>query len=192
MRISLGLLAVFLFALARVAWGVTPVPAPLYEIEILVFENRLPELEGGESWLGEPRITPALLAEAIDVGTPPASDSELARAAKLLEKDGHYRVLAHLRWQQTAEGKSATKPVRIRGVDPALDGVLRFYLSRFLHVDLELVWRQTAKGDSGLTPSSPAAAYGIAAHRRIRTKELHYFDHPKFGALLRVAPRHMH
>jgi hypothetical protein len=172
-------------AATQAAWAVTPVPAAQYEIEVLVFENRLPELEGGELWVNEPRIDRALLDEAVTMGTQSPSDAALSRAAALLEKDGHYRVLAHLRWQQTAEAKSATKPVRIRGLDPALDGALRFYLSRFLHVDLALLWRPLTKIEPGMAPP-PTAAYWIDEHRRVRTKTLHYFDHPKFGALVRI------
>lgn len=181
-RVLSVLLALSLFVLVP-AQAAAPVTPPLYEIEILVFENRLPELEGGELWRGEPRITPELFREAVamDGSAAPPPDSALRRAAALLEKDGHYRILTHQRWQQTAEARSAAKPVKLASYDPAFNGVVRFYLSRFLHVDLELVLR--ARADSG----EPAEqAYWINEHQRIRTKALHYFDHPKLGALLRV------
>lgn len=177
-----ALLALCLFASGQ-ALAVAPVKPPLYEIEILVFENRLPELEGGELWLGEPTITPKLFSEAVALGESPAPDSALSRAATLLKKDGHYRILAHQRWQQTAETRSAAKPVKLSGPDPAFSGVLKFYLSRFLHMDLELVLHANSEQPA----ETPARlAYWIKEHRRIRTKTLHYFDHPKFGALVRV------
>ncbi len=181
-RVLSAVIALYLFIVGQ-AQAVAPARPPLYEVEILVFENRLPELEGGELWLGEPRITSELFREAVAMGVSPAPDSVLSRAAALLEKDGHYRILAHQRWRQTAEPKSVTKPVKVISSDPALNGALKLYLSRFLHVNLELVLH----ADSGQSSDTPAQqTYWINEHRRIRTKTLHYFDHPKFGALVSV------
>jgi len=68
--------------------------------------------------------------------------------------------------------------VRIRGGDNTLDGTLKFYLSRFLHVDVNLAL--SADGNPSDQP------YRIVDHRRIKTQEINYFDHPKFGILLKV------
>jgi hypothetical protein len=34
----------------------------------------------------------------------------------------------------------------------------------------------------------PGQIYRIVEQRRIKTKIVHYFDNPKFGALVRIAP----
>lgn len=174
------------FLISTQAFAVAPTAVPLYEIEVLVFEQRHPDLEGDELWAGQPAEAPALLSEAVPVpGAAPGEETTLARAAAALQKDGRYRVLAHTRWQQPAEARSAVTPVRIAGMDPALDGALRFYMSRFLHVELALVLREQVGG--GLFSGAPREqVYLINEQRRVRTKEINYFDHPKFGVLVRV------
>lgn len=152
-----------------------------YNVEIVVFENQMPELEGGENLAGNrPRDLVADLAIA-ELPAAPTGEGELAAVVQALEKDTHYRILAHQQWTQTAEAKSATKPVRISDAGQKLDGVFRFYLSRFLHVEMNLVLQDGAAINPGDTP-----VYRLQEHRRVRTQELHYFDHPKFGALVRV------
>lgn len=169
--------------------ALSPAPAPaapeekenLYEIEVLVFENRLPQYLGDELLAGEDgNLTPAALDKAVAVGAPPAGQSKLAGMAAALERDPHYRVLAHHRWLQAAEPKAAAKARRIpanAGARPGeLDGTIRFYSSRFLHLDANLVFRQDGRN------------YRLNELRRMRIQDVHYFDHPRLSMLARVAP----
>ena len=150
----------------------------LYDIEVLVFENRQPGLEGGEAWKDIRKDLGDLEEAALPEGAP-APDSVLSQAATALERGGQHRVLVHKRWQQNADAKAATTPLRLQSTNNELDGTLRFYLSRFLHVELNLAL-QEGRRESGAKP------YQIAEHRRVRPQEIHYFDHPKLGALVRV------
>lgn len=183
-------LSIFLM-LATVA---TPQAAPAatnsYEIEVVVFENRLSGLEAGELWAREPE-KPASTGNDMPVsagGNPPANSS-LSATAAALEKSGQHHVLAHLRWRQTAEAKSVSKPVNISNAAGGLDGSLRFYLSRFLIVEMNLNLREMQGGGalSG-TMENNTVVYRLNEPRRIKVSETHYFDHPKFGALVRVSP----
>lgn len=154
-----------------------------YNVEVVVFQNQMPELEGGENLASN---RPRDLAADLAIAEPPAAvpdESELSAIVQALEKDTRYRILTHQRWTQTAEAKSATRPVRISDAGQKLDGVFRFYLSRFLHVEMNLVLQDGASPNPGETP-----VYRLQEHRRVRTQELHYFDHPKFGVLVRVTP----
>jgi hypothetical protein len=167
-----------------------PTVTNMYEIEVVVFENRLADLEGGELWARD-KEKPAGSEkdESVIVGEKPPADSPLSTAATALENSGRHHVLAHLRWQQSAEAKSVSKPVKISNAGGGLDGSLRFYLSRFLILDLNLVLRDAQSGGifSGL-PGNDAVVYSLNEPRRIKVSETHYFDHPKFGALVRVSP----
>ena len=155
--------------------------ATTFDIEVLVFENRLPELDGGELWTRDnKRAVISDVAEAVNAEAAP-SDNTLDLAAAALEREGHYHVLVHRRWRQNVEEKSATKPVRLRSSDNQLDGALRFYLSRYLYVDLDLGLLDKTAGATELN-------YRISDHRRVKTQDLNYFDHPKFGALVRITP----
>ncbi|MEW6329853.1 MAG: CsiV family protein [Pseudomonadota bacterium] len=184
------LLSLFLMLVPVAALQAAPAATNLYEIEVVVFENRLSGLEGGELWRRAPeKPADAKTDERISAGGKPPADSGLAPAVAALEKSGRHPVLAHLRWKQSAEAKSVSKPVKIAGAGGGLDGSLRFYLSRFLIVEMNLGLREAQSGGafSG-SPGNGVVVYSLNEPRRIKVSETHYFDHPKFGALVRVSP----
>jgi len=161
----------------------------VYEIEVIVFENRIPDLEGGELWARAPdKSATADVNDAVSVGEKPAADSALSATAAALESSGRHHVLAHLRWQQSAEAKSVSKPVKVVSTDGALEGALRFYLSRFLLLDVNLTLREAVSGGMSAGAGQIAPAYRLTEARRVKSSETYYFDHPKFGALVRVSP----
>jgi len=171
----------------------------IYEVEVLVFQNFLEELEGGEFWgPDEPESEERLmeLENAMVVGGAPGEASPLSLAAEKMGREGgNYRVLAHKRWIQNADAKSNSQRIRISAgpiENTTLDGTVVFYVSRFLHVDVNLA---LATDNAGLiypgadTESVPAReVYRIKEHRRIKTVDINYFDHPKFGVLIQIKP----
>jgi hypothetical protein len=160
----------------------------VYEIEIVVFENKLSGLEGGELWRRDTdKALNTEIAEAVTVGEKPPVDSALAVPLAKLANSGQYRILAHLRWTQTAEAKSVSKPVKISSDGAELKGTVRFYLSRFLHMGVNLALKQEGGGLFN-SAEKEGTVFRLTEHRRIKTMDLNYFDHPKFGALVRVAP----
>lgn len=164
------------------AFGVATSPTTAtYNVEVLVFETRMPEQEGNELWTQE-NLKHVDLAGVTAVGeTPTASD-----LAATLRTDPRFRILVHKRWTQAADERSNSAPVLLSTGDRELDGWLRFYVSRFLHVELALDFQPR-------TAAIPVGAielpvYQLNEQRRVRSQEIHYFDHPKFGALVRVTP----
>lgn len=184
------LFLVFILALAPTPlWNVNAAENTpnVYEVEVMVFDNRVPELEGGELWTpSNDKNVNAEMSDVVKIAETATADATLAAAATALEGSGRHHVLAHLTWRQTVEAKSASKPVQITGAAGELDGALRFYLSRFLLVDLNLNLRDASA--VGNEPGKEAPVYRLNEHRRVKIAEVHYFDHPKFGALVRVAP----
>jgi hypothetical protein len=161
----------------------------IYEIEVVVFENRTPDMEGDEHWArGPDKSANTDMNDAVSVGEKPPAGSALSATAAALESSGRHHVLAHLRWQQSAEAKSVSKPVKVVSADGALEGALRFYSSRFLLLDVNLTLREAASGGMPAGVGQIAPAYRLNEARRVKSSETYYFDHPKFGALVRVSP----
>ena len=173
------LLAILGCVLLSSAPAVRAAPQTLtYDLEVLVFENRLPTLEGGELWTkAQNRALPDFKNTAAPGET--STPATLSAAATALERDGNYRVLVHKRWRQTVDEKTIAKAVRLQTTDEQLDGVLRFYLSRFLHVDVDLTLKDK-------TDASGELSYRLTQQRRVKTQDLNYFDHPKFGVLFKA------
>ena len=173
-----------LFAILGLFALTAPLPAAptasttLYDIEVLVFENNQPGLEGGEVWKEAVKESADIEQAATPEGVP-APDSTLSQAARTLERGSQHRVLVHKHWQQNADAKSATTPLRLQSANNELDGTLRFYFNRSLHVELNLALQDPRAAD-GVT------AFQLNEHRRVRPQEIHYFDHPRLGALVRI------
>lgn len=166
----------------------------LYEVEIVVFQTKLAYLEGEELWARDVVDTKLPgMAKAVSAKNIPAIDSPLWKAAGTLETDADYDVLVHKRWLQSADAASEAQWVYLKNArtDPLqLEGTVRFYQSRFLHVDVELLLREDGGHGSTTTAAADAGprVYRISEQRRIRSRRVNYFDHPKFGALVWVAP----
>lgn len=184
------LLAFSLFpALPAYAAPATTDKETTYEIEVLVIENRLPDLVGDELLSQDPSITIIRGLDKAVLPEPAAGEPYLkAVVAPALERDGQYRVLSHAHWQQMVEAspKTPARPVRVVSLSPAaaaeLDGTVKFSMSRFLHLDVNLLYRP--QGQDAAT----APAYRISESRRVKSQETQYFDHPQFGVLVRVMP----
>lgn len=172
----------------------TTKPPDRYEVEVVIFQNYLDYLEGQELWTHDTvdKELPGI-DEARDSGTRPDPGSDLSKAATTLEAGGDYIILTHKRWEQKAEPRSSAKWMRVgnpNSFESDLIGTMRFYQGRYLHVELELLFR-----DRSVVAASSAdgvvalpQVYRISERRRVRRLEVNYFDHPKFGALVQVTP----
>ncbi len=159
----------------------------LYEVEVLVFENRHAPAGDVSTLDVNSAATIPGLDNAVVPTAPATGGYKLAGSAARLEKDGQYRVLFHQRWVQPMDVKSGVKARRItgnsRGGGTELDGLVKVYLSRYLHADVQLVLKDgpATGGVAG------AAVYRIDEQRRVKSQEVHYYDHPRFGVLLTVS-----
>lgn len=183
------ILAIFCFGLlgAQPALAAPAEKESTYEIEVVVFENRLADLLGDELLMRDTEqakirgLENAIIPDKAE-GSPTLSPA----ITSLLEQDGHYRVLTHLHWVQTVDAKSVAKPVRIASVNSEeLEGSIRFYMSRHLHLDVNLLFRETLSV-AGADPRTEV--YRLSEQRKLKGQETHYFDHPRFGVLARVMP----
>lgn len=151
--------------------GLTPVPDPFVDPATTAAAEAL-------------RIRP-LLPEQLELG------NEYRKLAALPA----YQPLLHTGWVQPGlpEADAPTLDLATLGVlNP--HGTIRVHLARFLHITLDLTY-QAAPADAtalgvgdGLDELTLAPRYRLATTRSARSGELHYFDHPAFGVLVRVRP----
>ena len=139
----------------------------------------------------------------------PVEYTELKELLPYLSKlvaDPRYEVVTFTAWTQPLfEKKSAIRvelgPVLdpVLTIDegtpfsgPAIEGSLQLFENRLLFVDLDLR-NEIVNSDSGLLSVDSAQAiknsgtFRIQEKRRVKLNEIHYFDHPFFGALVRVS-----
>ena len=126
---------------------------------------------------------------------------------KLVEVDA-YKPIMRAAWTQVTFEKDQTLPIRLRRLGNAplrLDGILTLYLSRYLHLVVDLTieadsaWPRSRVDDPphyyGYTRTRHDLGYGremapvryrISEDRIFRNGELRYYDHPRFGVLARI------
>ncbi|WP_446830554.1 CsiV family protein [Candidatus Foliamicus sp.] len=164
-------------------------------LEVLVFLHLDPEASTEELGvqppaLPAPQTYPAPLALP-DSGavTPPAPTGLLAltRAQYAMEgiwstmrRSAEYRPLAHFAWAMPAGWDGQPIPLRLStlsAVTLPFSGVASLRENRFVHLTLDL--RLPDDENEG-------TVFQLAESRRLLLEEIHYFDHPRFGAVARL------
>ena len=121
-----------------------------------------------------------------------------------LYSDPRYSVVTHAAWIQPLYEKRESVPVELisaselestsvfrRAKDP-VTGSIQIFENRLLFVDLDVKneFRDDAHRSLGFAETNaarPAGVYRLKEKRRVKLNEIHYFDHPFFGALVRVS-----
>jgi hypothetical protein len=123
------------------------------------------------------------------------SELKLNTEYRKLQAIAAYEPLVHVGWLQPGLPEADAQPfdLKMLGIlNPS--GTVRVHLSRFLHITLDLSYQADAGAapvpvaSDGLDELVFAPRYHLQATRSARSGELHYFDHPAFGALVRVTP----
>lgn len=187
-----------------------------YRIEIVLFENLRDSPVPGNQSLFIPRRGSAMglntnVARAegfllVD------DEMILAEEADQIRNSSRYRLLKHFAWRQPGLDNNNAKAIRLNigstldvyipqnyadyesfipaSTTPTFDGssralktttvngVLKVRLGRFLHLDSRLVFTDVDRGTS----------YRLDHSRKMRSRELHYIDNPKFGMLVKILP----
>jgi Peptidoglycan-binding protein, CsiV len=119
-----------------------------------------------------------------------------------LQRLDAYQPVMHFGWTQPAHPQDETPPIELHTFGeppPGLDGTFTLYLSRFLHlvVDLSLEAPDSAadqpvvhygddRGRFGSEEPQQPVHYRIQENRIVKNGDVRYFDHPKFGVLAKI------
>ena len=93
----------------------------------------------------------------------------------------------HTAWRQPVYGpeeETTLDLARVALLPSELGATASIYVTRFLHLKLDL-----ALADRGALVTAPETlVYRLSERRKMRSTELHFFDHPRFGALALITP----
>ena len=184
-----------------------------FAVEIIVFADLRDEALHAEHWPqdpGEPPLRGAVELtrrhEGEDAGALHAfrlvsrADLRLNPVLASLRRSEWYRPLLHAGWRLRGLRIEAARPARVGvhlddgraaggggGERPGVHGTVKVSLERYLHVDVDLLYR---RADAGKTPATDAVPtrFRLTAEHRMRSGELHYIDHPLFGVLILIMP----
>jgi len=181
--------------LLAVSTGVTLAAPPVYDVEIIIFRNKV-NSDAGEQWPTQAAgdLQPTRVFSQDEFTELSASDYQLDAIRGGLRNSSGYTVLLHRAWRQVGydAGHAIAYPIntRVDSGNYSLQGSVTLVRERYLHLDVDL--QLTTEGStsparySAETVGKPA--YRLHENRRMRSRELHYFDHPRFGMIATVTP----
>jgi len=165
-----------------------------YHVELVVFEqlNTITDEQWPQSDIQE------MVPLSTEMATPliqPAVNESLVSAVQRLNRSSRYRVHYHQAWQQPILEKRLAQAVAVQSENELIDGSIRLYKATYLHAQLDLWLMQNAglinawsdASPEGIDISAPRNP-NLKESRRIRSKKLYFFDHPKLGALIQLTP----
>lgn len=145
---------------------------------MIIFANTDGDDRYSETWRADPGVPDTSRAAPISgadnaVVAVGSNAYRLSGIWQVLRGSSQFRPLRHLAWTQRGRS-SHSAPELLIGESPTSDvyGTVRLSRSRFLHLDLDLLLND----DNG--------SYRLINHRRMRSNELNYIDHPLFGVLV--------
>lgn len=137
----------------------------------------------------------------------------LDKYARKLNANKRYNVLVHKAWRQkgltndtavdiTIDSRKSSTTTSAAAPDTGtgssrynseniIFGSIKIVLGRYLHIYTNMIYQQPhANVQPGQYDQAmqPYKYYPIKSHRRMRSKELHYLDHPMVGILVMAMP----
>lgn len=186
---------------SAVAKDISTEESSWYSIEYIVFKNNVTDNQNLEPWTKEPFVHPIKVGvnttEPVIKNTVQylsSNQKQLHGAYNRLKRIAAFTPLKHGGWIQEAKEKAPLSPTYIKKNinGDALEGTLTFHRERFLHLDLDLQLSQNTLATNttsliiNLTEPQQTNIYRLQQTRRIKTAELHYFDHPQFGVIAKI------
>lgn len=132
---------------------------------------------------------------------------------KRIKNSAEYKVLSYTAWRQTGLDKSTAFEIdtgELNNIHTStskntISGTFKIVLARYLHfysdldyqrqVDKKLLKTDTVETKADSPTGSETTdvliseqSYSMQIHRRMRSKELHYIDHPLVGLLIQINP----
>lgn len=183
-----GLLAVLLLASGNV------MAQQWYHVELVVFERH--SGANAEHWpvmntIRSGNLSPQMANNQIQ----PASVETLVGVAQRLQNASNYRVHYHKAWQQPVLSKGSARSIQISSDNNLVEGALKLYQVNYLHADIDLWFKENssvgrnwnAAVPDGVDLGGPRNPH-LSQIRRIKSKQLIYFDHPRVAAILQLTP----
>ncbi len=176
-----------------------------YEIELIIFEDATARYLNSEDWsyndilrhreTAETKNTPQNDAEYKELGW---KSARLKANLDRLLNNSNFKVLLNKRWKQTGldREKSFNIPINTLNIDLVDDhesptsssyitGTVKLIMSRYLHFNVNIQYHRPDLDEFG---TKVLKIFPVVNERRMRSKEIHYIDHPLVGIVVLATP----
>lgn len=143
-----------------------------FQVELIVFQQQAPTTEVFEQT--ETEIKPVSRYAHASTG-----NKTLHNTYNRLKWARDYQPFYYQSWRIPVASGSVSLPIDIAGSDVGLNGWVKIQRGNLLHVIVNLELSP---------PESDDLIYRLNEKRRVLLNEVHYLDHPLFGAIVKVSP----
>ena len=178
-----------------------------YDVEIIIFEDKHARYLKSEIWnQNTEQQSAATKTNKINAsGFKSIKPAILKKQYKRINASSEYNVLFYGAWRQAGLEKSKAFEINIKELKSShtdrsknsLTGTFKLVLARYLHIYNQLTYqqkmtvsaaseKQTEVLSNDMAPHN--GLYPLNSHRRMRSKKLHYIDHPLVGMLIQINP----
>lgn len=209
--------------------SIEPVPAPKPQTPPPAAPAQANTEPSGEKFVSVEEILTGQHDQSAPATAPPANQSPLAFVSlpasqytmgdieKKLHKQGTYKILTHTAWRQPAFTGNTNEGVHVFGgrlldhegpvgARYEFEGLVSLRSTRYLHLDVDALLRETQAKELGSKYDSPAdlgllessnsghdrmpvyQVYRLSQSQRVRANKVYYFDHPLMGLIIKVSP----
>ena len=184
-----------------------------YDVEIIIFEDAHARYLKSETWKQKTKTSEQQSANTKSnkinaTGFKSIKPAILKKQYNRINASSEYNVLFYGAWRQAGLDKSKAYEINInklksRHTDKSkntLTGTFKLVLARYLHIYNQLNYqrkitvttgsaeneKQSGALNNDMVPSN--GLYTLNSHARMRSKQLHYIDHPLVGMLIQINP----
>lgn len=113
-----------------------------------------------------------------------ATNTTLDESFSLLTKDPNYQVILYSSWIQTLSADGIGAPVKMHSADGQLNGYLQLLQEQTLQVAVDFEYPSGRSDNFG-----NIVLYRLHEKRPVKLDDIHYLDHPKMGAIVKITAR---
>jgi len=181
-----------------------------YDVEVIIFEDAHARYINSEDWNTDSESgiaasdtieTPQIPNKVNDKPFENIKPKILTQEHRRINNSSEYNVLFYGSWRQPGLDSKKAFEINLdelknnhrKKSENTITGNFELVLARYLHIygDLEYQLNSADTSDataSGEEPAIENKTFPIKIHRRMRSKELHYIDHPLVGMLIQINP----
>ena len=182
-----------------------------YEVELIIFEDAKGRYLNSEDWSYNDMLNNTKAAPSKPIKADPEykqlsmEGSKLTTNLERLKNNGNYRILTTRRWKQTGldrehafnisindktseENEIDNNSISPQNSEPYVTGDVKLIMSRYLHFSVNLQYVRPQQTENSENGDINDITIPVVDERRMRSKEIHYIDHPLIGIVVLATP----
>lgn len=172
-----------------------------FQVELIVFAQYMPNTELFDQVVSEIEwpdrlaglsgnsfLLSELKGQPVPYARIKGQDKILHSSYAALSGNRLYQPLLHVSWLQLVSQNSISPAVKLQSPDGRVNGFVRVQRGHLLHLLVDMEYRPEQIDSVTNLPKQRPLIFHLKEKRRMKYREIHYLDHPKFGIIATLKP----